>query len=129
MELLGVASGLPEPGPQVSLTVSEYAPHGAGNGDKPSLEIRHQPGDIADGTKVFIVDDDGDRITWADVWTTGPKVGPGSLAHIDGCWSDDALDRITEDGQVYRVIFESEKGETLAIREVAVHAPPDPHPC
>jgi flagellin-like protein len=126
---LGVAEDLPTPGPQVSLSVAEYEPDGDGNGGKPYLEIHHQAGDIADGTKVFVVDGDGNRVAWTDIWTTGPKVGPGSAAHVDGCGSDGALNRISEEGQVYRIIFESPKDETLSVSEVTVPSPPDPKPC
>jgi flagellin-like protein len=127
--VLGFADDLPTPGPQVALTVAEYDPEGAGNDGKPYLELHHQAGDIADGTKVFVVDEDGNRVAWADVWTTGPTVGPGSYAHIDGCGSDGALNRITEEGQTYRIIFEAADGTSLSIREVAVPSPPDPTAC
>jgi hypothetical protein len=126
---LGFDEKLSNPGPQVSLTISEYHADGAGNDDKPYLEIHHKAGDIADGTEVFVVDEDGNRVAWADVWTAGPKVGPGSFAHIDGCGSDGALNRITEEGQIYRIIFESQNGDTLTVREIAVPSPPDPKAC
>lgn len=126
---LGVTDQLEGPGPQVALTVSEYAPEGDGNGGKPFLLIHHHGGDIADSTDVYIVDGDGNRVAWADVWTTGPKVGPGSYAHVDGCGTDGALNRVTEEGQVYKIVFESENGETRSIREVSVPSPPDPKPC
>lgn len=126
---LGFSSDLPEPGPQVSLTISEFEPDGTGNDQKPFLVIRHQAGDIADGTKVFIVDDSGNRVAWAAVWTAGPKVGPGSVAHIDGCGSDGALNRVTAKGQVYKIIFESGSGSTLSIREIVVPTQPTPHEC
>jgi hypothetical protein len=126
---LGFDEKLSDPAPQVSLTVSEYDPDGVGNDGKPYLKIHHRAGDIADGTEVFVVDDNGNRVAWADVWTAGPKVGPGSYAHIDGCGSDGALNRITEEGQVYRIVFESQSGETLSIREVTVPSPPDPKSC
>ena len=126
---MGFDEKLTEPGPQVALTVSEYHADGAGNDGKPYLEIHHQTGDIADGTEVFVADEDGNRVAWADVWTTGPKVGPGSYAHIDGCGSDGALTRLKKEGQIYRIIFEAQDGDTLIIREVTVPSPPDRKSC
>ena len=126
---LGFDEKLTDPGPQVSLSITAYHADGTGNDGKPYLEIHHKAGDIADGTNVFVVDEDGDRVAWADVWTAGPKVGPGSYAHIDGCGSDGALNRITAEGQIYRIIFESQRGDTLIVREITVPAPPDPKSC
>ena len=120
---LGFDDRLVRPAPQVALDVSNYDPGGSDNGGKPYLEIHHQAGDIADGTKVFIRDESGNEVAWSDVWTAGPTVGPGSYAHIDGCGSDGVLDQVTSKGQTYYVVFK-DGGQTLTIREVTVPSEP-----
>lgn len=126
---LGLTGDIPTPGPQASMTVAEYSPDGEGNGGTPYLVIEHQAGDVADGANVYVVDDDGNRVAWANVSSSGPDISSGSSAHIDGCGSDSALNRITETGQVYRIVFESPDGETLSVSEVTVPSQPDPDPC
>ncbi|QLG26620.1 type IV pilin [Halorarum halophilum] len=120
---LGFDDQLFQPAPQVALEVSEYDAAGDGNGGKPYLEINHRAGDIADGTKVSVRDESGNEVAWADVWTTGPTVGPGSYAHIDGCGSDGALDPVTTRGQTYSIVFKHD-GRTLTIHEVDVPSEP-----
>ncbi|MFC7068412.1 type IV pilin [Halobaculum lipolyticum] len=130
--LLGVVVGalafgfddrLGEPAPQVALEVTTYSADGAGNSDRPYLEIHHRAGEVADGTAVFIRDESGNEIAWSTVWTAGPTVGPGSYAHIDGCNSDGALDVISAAGQTYSIVFRDD-GRTLVVYDVEVPTPP-----
>jgi flagellin-like protein len=120
---LGFEEELVTPSPRTALEVTEYSPSGGDNSGRPYMEIRFQSGEVADGTDVYVRDESGNEVAWEEVWTAGPRVGPGSYAHIDGCGSDGALDEITEGGQEYQVVFK-QGGDTLRVRTVTV--PTDP---
>lgn len=82
-------------------------------------------GDALDGEEVVVVDGDGDRVAWNDVWTGGPSVEPGDYVHVDGRGSDCALNEVSE-GEVYRVVHapaDSDASTVLAEREIP--SPPD----
>lgn len=123
--VLGFQDELVEPQPQVAFDV-DYHPDGEGNnGNGAYLNVTHEFGSLEDGSEVFIVDGDGNRIAWEGVWTGGPVVGPaGEYAHIDGVASDDVLNRICEAGQVYRVVVEHEGGASSTL--VSYEIPTEP---
>ena len=121
--LLGLGDTLDAPAPQASFSF-EYHADGAGNGGNGAyVNVTHEAGDIGDGSNVYVVDGDGNAIAWRDVWTGGPTVSSGEYAHIDGVGSDDALNRICEAGQTYRVVYRG--GGSDAVLE-AFTVPTDP---
>jgi flagellin-like protein len=102
-----------------------YVADGEGNTNyRPYLVITHEAGNIGDGTRVFVVDDAGNRVAWTDVWTGGPQVGGGGYVHVDGFQSDGALRPVCEAGQTYSVVAEGRDGRSFVIRQYVV--PHDP---
>jgi hypothetical protein len=113
-----------DPAPNAHVS-AEYVPDGEGNTNyRPYVVLRHEAGRISDGTAVFVADDAGNRVAWADVWTGGPVVASPEFVHVDGFESDGALRPICEAGQRYRIVAEGADGRSWVLREYVV--PHDP---
>jgi flagellin-like protein len=118
---LGFDDALVEPQPERSFETTYHA-SGDGNGGVAYLNVTMRHGEIGDGETVYVVDDDGDRVAWADVWTAGATFATGEYVHIDGQGSDGALDCIRE-GTTYRVVVSADDTEYVAL-EHEVTSPP-----
>ncbi|WP_267643681.1 type IV pilin [Haloarchaeobius amylolyticus] len=129
-----------EPAPLGTFEV-EYVPTGAGNYgtvngttvfNGPYLNVTHVGGTTADGTRLFVVDGDGNEVAWADVWTGGETVESGEFLHIDGEFSDGALNHVCP-GEAYRLVWRSESGWQAILAETTVpdgeQTLPDPTWC
>lgn len=111
--LLSMDTSLEEPGPRVA-TSSEFTASGVGNGGRPYLNITYTATqEQVNGDNIYIVDSDGNRVKWTDVWTTGSTANVGETAHIDGYLSDGALNTPCE-GEVYSMVYE-ENGEVKSL--------------
>lgn len=119
---LGMEGGLQEPTPHASFSVS-YDPTGDGNGGDAYLTITHESGSISSGAAVYVVDGDGNRIAWEDIWTGEDTVESGGYAHVDGIGSDCVLNYPSE-GEVYRVVWESGDGSSRILARHEVDEPP-----
>lgn len=121
---LGFDDNLAEPAPMADFD-TDYDPSGEGNDDNtPYLNLTFESGQTMDGDQVYVVDSDGNRVLWLDIWHGGPNVEPGQFVHVDGQGSDDALNEITE-GEVYKVVWEGEGGQHI-ISEHEIETPPNP---
>lgn len=122
---LGFSGELEEPATTGGFE-QDFVPTGEGNAnDRPYVVITHRAGRTADGDNVVIKDESGNTVTWADVWTAGPKVRAGDYVHIDGFGSDSALDPICEEGQTYWIILQDDAGETLVVNRWTAPEPPE----
>lgn len=128
---MAMEQSLVEPAPAASFGAA-YDPSGAGNGGVAYLNLTFEAGETLDGDRVYVVDDDGDREHWVDIWRGGPDVSPGQYVHVDGEGSDCELDAVRE-GAVYRVVWIRDDGSQVTIAEREVPSAPDaaagPFPC
>lgn len=128
---MAMEEGLEEPAPTASFETT-YDPAGTGNGGLAYVNITFHSGEPMDGDRVYVVDDDGDRERWVDIWTGGPDVRPGQSVHVDGRGSDCELDAVTA-GAVYRVVWVRDDGSQVTIARHEVESAPDtpggPHSC
>ena len=122
---LGFSERLVSPAPQGAYT-TEYRPDGAGNSGYPYFVLTYEGGPTTDASNVYVRDESGNEVAWADVWTGGDRVETGEYVHIDGHLSDGTLDHVCEAGQVYRIVVRSDDGDTLMMMEFEVPSPPDP---
>lgn len=134
--LLGVmASGfgntLSEPAPNADFD-TEYDPSGSGNGGVAYVNLSFEIGENMEGSNVLVVDSDGNREHWVDIWYGGPEVEAGQFVHIDGKGSDCELNAITE-GEVYKVVWKPDNTTSAVLVEHEIEEPPDtytgPHTC
>jgi flagellin-like protein len=87
---------------------SGYVPSGEGNtDDRPYVNLTYRAGETADAETIEIVDESGNSVTWADIWTGGTELNTTEYVHIDGFGSDSALDPICEAGDTYRVTVQN----------------------
>jgi flagellin-like protein len=120
----GFTDALREPAPMASFDV-DYVPDGAGNAPNGAyVNISHEAGSVADGSRVYVRDDAGNEVAWKDIWTGDATVAPGGYVHVDGRLSDGALRSVCEAGQTYYVVVERADGSSAILREVTV--PSDP---
>ncbi|WP_129114556.1 type IV pilin [Halegenticoccus tardaugens] len=120
----GFGSTVGDPQPQIRFDAA-YVPSGEGNDDdRPYVLLTHEAGDVGDGERLFVVDDDGNRIAWADIYLGGPEAGAGDRAHVDGVGSDGALNPICEAGREYRVVWEGDRG-SYVVATVEIDRAPD----
>ncbi len=120
---LGFESELREPPPSGTFE-TDYVPSGEDNTDhRPYVTITYRSGETADATNIYIVDEDGNSVTWRDVWTGGPEVRAGEYVHVDGNQSDGALNDLCAAGQAYRVVYREDGQSNLALEWTA---PSDP---
>lgn len=120
----GTQESLRSPAPMVSFDI-EYHPDGAGNSGIPYLLVTHRAGDIAQGGEVYIEDDDGNAVSWADIYMGGDTVSVGESAHIDGEGSSDGhLTPICRAGQTYRVTYDPPDRTKAIVAELTVPRPP-----
>lgn len=120
---LGFNDSLSEPAPMANFE-GDYDPAGEGNGGLAYVNLTFDSGQTLDGNRVYVVDSDGNRELWVNIWYGGPNVEPGSFVHIDGRGSDCALNAVSK-GEVYRVVWEKDSGEQDVIAEYTVEASPD----
>jgi flagellin-like protein len=114
---------LQEPAPTAQFD-TDYDPAGAGNGGIAYVNLSFDTGETMDGDRVYIVDSDGNRVRWVDVWTGGPNVEPGEYVHVDGKGSDCELNRITE-GETYRLVWERENGDAVIVAKHEIETSPE----
>lgn len=122
--VLGFEGQLQEPTPR-GVFESRYVPSGDGNtDDRPYVNITYRTGETANAENIEIIDESGNAVTWADVWTGGSKVNASEHVHIDGFGSDSTLDPICEEGDTYRVVVRN--GDTNSNTITEWTAPRDP---
>lgn len=121
--LTGLLFGLSdEPGerPRYASFETEYTRTGVGNTDnRPYVVITHRGGSRMDASRLFVVDSDGNRVRWSNVWTGGPEVEPLEYLHVDGYNSDGALNHACK-GEVYRLVYEPADGGSQVITEIEI---------
>ncbi|RXK51514.1 type IV pilin [Halorientalis pallida] len=116
---LGFGGSMGTPAPQFTLE-SHYQADGAGNdADRPYLNITHTGGDTVDGTKLFVVDSDGNDVAWADVWTGGEEITATDYVHIDGHGSDGDLNAACG-GETYQLIYRPDQETSHIVQEVEI---------
>jgi flagellin-like protein len=106
---------------------TDWVADGTGNGVNGAyVVIAFTGGEAIDQDRVLIVDHEGNRITWDDVWTTNakPVVEPGDEVHLDGIGSDDALQQICARGDTYRIVVRESNGRTTVVDEFVAPSPP-----
>lgn len=127
----GFGNTLSQPAPNADFG-AEYTPSGQGNGGVAFVNLTFEIGETMQGSNVYVVDSDGNRERWIDIWMGGPDVEAGQFVHIDGKGSDCELNHITE-GEVYQVVWTPENGTSAVLTEHEIEKPPDtitgPHPC
>lgn len=125
MIVTGLGDEIGEPAPTGTFEY-EYAASGEGNtDDRPYVNITYYTGETVDAENVEIIDDSGNTVTWADVWTGGSEINATEYVHIDGFGSDGALDPICEEGDSYRVVLRRDDGTSHTVTEWT--APRDPN--
>ena len=122
---LGFSDRLRSPAPQGAYS-TEYHPGGEDNGGYPYFELRYEGGPSSDASNIYVRDESGNEVAWADVWTAGDVVESGEYIHIDGYLSDGALDHVCEAGQEYLVIVRDDDGRTLMMMGFEAPSVPDP---
>lgn len=117
--VLGFGGSMGTPAPQFTVE-THYQADGAGNdGDRPYLNITHTGGDTVDGTKLFVVDSDGNDVAWADVWTGSDEIMATDYVHIDGHGSDSALNAACE-GETYQLIYRPDPDTSHIVQETEI---------
>jgi hypothetical protein len=102
---------------------TEFVADGAGNtNDRPFVNVTLSAGRIEPGTDFYIVDSDGNRVRWDQVWTTSGPLTAGDYAHIDGYDSDGALNHACE-GETYRMVQDPGDGRSFTLIEVEITSP------
>lgn len=121
----GFGDKLDEPSPEGTFDY-EYVPTGEDNtDDRPYVEISYRTGENADAEDIEIIDESGNSVTWAAVWTGGPEVNATEYVHIDGFGSDGALDPICEEGDTYTVVLRGDDGTNDIVTEWTAPTDPD----
>lgn len=95
----GFEGSLAAPAPTATFD-TDHDPSGTGNGSVAYVNISFESGQTMDGDNVYVVNSDGNRVLWVDIWFGGPDVEPGQFVHIDGQGSDAALNPVTG-GEIY----------------------------
>ncbi len=122
---LGFDDQLSAPSPYAAFE-ADWDPAGTGNGGVPYVNVTHTNGEVAEGSDLYVVDDEGNRVAWETVWTGGETVEATEYVHIDGKGSDCALVEPRE-GTTYRLVHES--GDTEQVLETyTVPTAPDSTP-
>jgi flagellin-like protein len=117
--VLGFGDSMGTPAPQFTVD-THYQADGSGNdGDRPYLNITHTGGDTVDGTKLFVVDSDGNDVAWADVWTGSEEITADDHVHIDGHGSDGALNAACA-GETYQLIYRPDQETSHIVQEVEI---------
>jgi FlaG/FlaF family flagellin (archaellin) len=116
---LGFGGSMGTPAPTFTVE-THYQADGSGNDDdRPYLNVTHTGGDTVDGTRLFVVDSDGNEVAWADVWTGSEEVTATDYVHIDGHGSDGALNAACR-GETYKLIHRSGPEASQILREVEI---------
>jgi flagellin-like protein len=124
---MGFESNLGAPEHPVAFE-TEWVADGAGNGANGAyVVIAFSGGEAIDQDRVIVVDHEGNRITWDDVWTTNakPVVEPGDEVHLDGIGSDSALQQICNAGDTYRIVVSGSDGRTTVVDKFVAPTPPE----
>lgn len=117
--VLGFGGSMGTPAPQFTVE-THYQADGAGNdAGRPYLNVTHTGGDTVDGTKLFVVDSDGNDVAWADVWTGGQEIQATEYVHIDGHGSDSALNAACE-GETYQLIYRPDPETSHIVQEIEI---------
>jgi flagellin-like protein len=123
---MGFESLLSEPEHPVAFDTTWVA-DGTGNAPNGAyVNLTFTGGEAIDQDRVVVVDYEGNRVTWGQVWTTPDKavVEPGDYVHLDGAGSDGPLQQICEAGDGYRIVVESSNGRTTVVDLFEAHSPP-----
>jgi flagellin-like protein len=118
---------LSEPAPTANFEV-EPVLDGEGNSGVPYVRIRHERGEIADGARVLIRDDEGNEQEWEEVWMGDPSVNSPDYVHVDGKGSSDCMLTEVREGVTYYVVYEAADGETTVLETVEITEPPENPP-
>jgi flagellin-like protein len=123
---MGFESVLSEPKHPVAFDTTWVA-DGTGNTNGAYVNLTFTGGEAIDQDRVVVVDYEGNRVTWEQVWTTPPGkqvVEPGDYVHLDSAGSDTDLRQICEAGDVYRIVVEGRNGRTTVVDEFEADSPP-----
>lgn len=108
---------LADPAPYGSFE-ADYDASGSGNGGLAYVNLTHTNGEVANGTALYAVDDAGNRVAWADVWSGGDTVATSEYVHVDGRGSDCALVEPTK-GTTSRLVW-ADGGTEQVLRSYTV---------
>ncbi|MFB6079705.1 MAG: type IV pilin [Haloferacaceae archaeon] len=97
-----------------------YVADGAGNADRPYVDVTITGGRERVGDDVYVVDGEGHAVQWSTVWTGGPYVESGETLRLDGYGTDGALDHACHD-EVYRVVRRSADGSSELLIRARIH--------